>query len=232
MAEEDWRVEVALADHAAAMKLHIAAGDDDADELYSHARRELRGRVALTHDGDRVFAYATTREAAEAAAEALRRLAEREQLNGTFTITRWHPLAERWEDPAVPLPADPAAIAAEDAEGAQENRDEQAAEGHDANVPNFEVRITLPTHGEAVALAKKLADEDLPTQRHWHYLLIGAWTEEDANQLADRLRGELALGTDIRVEATFAYVLGNTEQGRQLDSELSRMARFSGFVLF
>jgi hypothetical protein len=204
MDEEDWRVEVELTDSGAAEHLHAAAG---ATDLYEHARRQLRDRVVVSHDGDRVFAYATTRENAEIAQQALKDLAATEQLEATSTLTRWHPVAERWEDPDTALPTDPQALAEEQHEEVEEETQREAQEGHATKVPEFEVRITLPTHRDAVALAKQLADEGLPTQRHWHYLLIGAWTEADANDLADRLRTESPHGTDIKVEATMAYVL-------------------------
>ncbi|MGA2469877.1 MAG: hypothetical protein ABSG64_04215 [Solirubrobacteraceae bacterium] len=204
MSDEDWRVEVELADDASAKQLHTAAG---AMELYEHARRELRDRAALSHDGNRVFAYATTREAAEAAEQALKDLAAREGLLATFTLTHWHPVAEQWEDPDKPLPSDGAALAEEREEGAEEETEREEEEGHETKVPEFEVRLTLPTHADAVALAKQFAREGLPTQRHWHYLLIGAWTEDDANALADRVRTQAPAGTEVRVETTMAYLL-------------------------
>jgi hypothetical protein len=204
MTDEDWRVEVKLTDDASAKQLHAAAG---AVELYEHARRELRNRAVLSHDGNDVFAYATTRDAATNAQQALKDLAAREGLLATFTLTRWHPVAETWEDPDVPLPRDPQALAREREEGAEEEQELEAQEGHDTKIPEFEVRITLPTHADAVALAKQLAAEGLATQRHWHYLLIGAWTEADASALAERIRKEAAVGTDVRVETTMAYLL-------------------------
>jgi hypothetical protein len=204
MADEDWRVEVELADSDAAEKLHRVAG---AKELYSHARRELRNRAALTHDDNLVFAYATTRADADAAEQTLRELAGAEQLEAKFSLMRWHPLAARWEDPAAPFPSDPASVAEEREEGEQSEVAREAQEGHATGIPEYEVRITLPSHSEAVALAKQLAGEGIPSQRHWHHLLIGAWTEDDANALAERLRHEVAAGSDIRVEATLAYVL-------------------------
>jgi hypothetical protein len=204
MNEEDWRVEVELADSAAAGTLHAAAG---AKELYSDARRELRNRAALTHDDNLVFAYAGTRDAAGIAEQTLRELAANEGLDATFTLTRWHPAAERWEDPAAQLPSDPGAVAEERQEGEEAEAEREAQEGRQTGVPEYEVRITLPSHSAAVALAKRLATEGLPTQRHWHYLLIGAWTKDDANALAERLREELGDGAEIRIETTFAYVL-------------------------
>ena len=138
MADEDWRVEVELADSGAAQKLHGAAG---ARELYSHARRELRNRAALTHDEHLVFAYAATRADAEAAELTLRELAAAEQLEATFTLTRWHPLAERWEDPAAAFPSDPASVADEREQGEQSEVAREAQEGHATGIPEYEVRI-------------------------------------------------------------------------------------------
>jgi hypothetical protein len=224
MAEEDWRVEVELADSGAAEKLHGAAG---AKELYSHARRELHNRAALSRDDNLVFAYATTREDAQDAEQTLRELAAKEQLEATFTRTRWHPLAERWEDADAPLPSDGSSSAEEQREGEESEREfvaEETAADQKAGVPEYEVRITLPSHSEAVAFAKRLAAEGLPTQRHWHYLLIGAWTEDDANALAERIRGEAPAGSEVRVETTFAYVL---EQDPGAGGP-----RYSPFVLF
>jgi hypothetical protein len=218
---EDWRVEAELADQESAGRLHAAAG---ARELYRHARRELHNRAALSHDDNLVFAYATTREDAEAAEQALRELAAGESLEATFTLTRWHPIAERWEPADVPLPSDSESVAEEQQENAEEEQQTEAEEGHESGVPEFEVRITMPSHSEAVALAKRLAGEGLPSQRHWHYLLIGAWTEADATALAERLRKELPAEAEIRVEATFAYVL---EQDPTAGGP-----RFSPFALF
>jgi hypothetical protein len=222
--DEDWRVEVELADRGSAERLHAAAG---ATELYEHLRGELPQRAALTHDDNLVFAYASTREGAEAAERTLRDLAAKAQLEAGFTLTRWHPLAERWEDPDAPLPSDPAAVAEEQKEGQASEREFAATEtaaDKKAGIPQYEVRITLASHAEAAALARQLAAEGLPTQRHWHYLLIGAWTEDDANTLADRLRGEVPDGAEVRVETTFAFVL---EQDPSAGGP-----RFSPFVLF
>lgn len=201
MSDEDWRVEVVVAESGGAKRLHDAA----IAELYEH--HDLRDRAVMTLDGEIVFAYAITREGAEAAEQVLRLLAEREQLHATFTLARWHPLAERWEPAELPLPASPQAIDAEQAEGAEADADfehEEAESSQAVGIPEFEVRVTLPSHRDALAWAKRLAGESIPSQRHWRYLLIGAWSEDDANALAERLRSELGADADVRVERTAA----------------------------
>lgn len=196
MSDEDWRVEVELADSDVATRLHAAAGTG---KLVRHAREELAGRAALSKDGSLIFAYATTRENAEAAEQALRDVVSQEQLAATFSIKRFHEAVGRWEDPDVPLAEDPTAELSE-------IRAAEQADSDAAGIPEFEVRVTLPTRREAIDLAERLRSEGMPSLRHWRYLLLGAWTEMDAQELADRLRNELP-GVDLRVEGTSAYEL-------------------------
>lgn len=218
---EDWRVEARLADSSAAAQLHAAAG---AAKLYEHARRELYGRAALSHDENRVLAYTDTREHAEAAQVALEALVAMEGLAASYAIQRWHPLAERWEDADVPLPSGEEAIEEEAHEGEAADLALDYAEAQRAGVPEWEVRVTLPKHSDAVALAKKLAEGDIRSQRHWTYLLIGAFSEEEANMLAERIRGEAPEGSDVRVEGTMAYVLSHEPH--------SKLLAANPFVLF
>ncbi len=221
MSSEEWRVEARLADSGAAEQLHAAAG---AAKLYEHARRELYGRAALSHDGNRVLAYADTREHAEAAQSALEALVAMEGLAASFELERWHALAERWEDADEPLPESSAEIVEEQREGESAELAASYEEAERTGVPEYEVRVTLPTHRDAAALAKKLADEDIPSQRHWTYLLVGAFSEDAANVLAERLRSEAPSGSDVRVEATLAYVLSHEPH--------SKLLAANPFVLF
>jgi hypothetical protein len=209
MSSEDWRVEARLADNGAAERLHTAAG---AAKLYEHARRELYGRAALSHDENRVLAYTDTREHAEAAQAALEALAATEALAASYTIERWHPLAERWEDADAPRQSD----AQEAREGEAAELELDRADSARTGVPEWEVRVTLAKHADAVALARKLAAEGIPTQRHWTYLLVGAFSEQEAEMLAERIRGEAPEGSAVRVEGTMAYVLSHEPHGRLL----------------
>jgi hypothetical protein len=196
MSDEDWRVEVELADSDTATRLHTATA---ANKLVRHARDELAGRAVLSRDGNVVFAYATTRENAQAAEQALRDVVSDEQLDATFSLTHFHEAAERWEDPDVPLAQDATPEPSE-------IRAVEQADSDAAGIPEFEVRLTLPTRREAIELAERLKSEGMPSLRHWRYLLLGAWTEMDAEELADRLRNELP-GVELRVEGTSAYEL-------------------------
>jgi hypothetical protein len=199
MSDEDWRVKVELADGPSAKRLYGAAGHSD---LTRHARETLAERAVLSHDGTTVFAYTTTQEYAEAAEVVLRELAGEEGLEATFELMRWHPTRERWEDGAIPIEPgsepDSAAHATEEAD--------ESAEGHRTGVPEFEVKISFPAREDAIEFAAQLASEGIPTARHWRHLLVGAWTEDDANALADRIRGEAPIGTEVSTDITAAYL--------------------------
>ncbi|HUB75623.1 MAG TPA: hypothetical protein VL977_01140 [Solirubrobacteraceae bacterium] len=195
MSDEDWRVKVELADAGSAKRLYESAGHSD---LTRHARETLAERAALSHDGAVVFAYATTREYAEAAQVVLRELASEEGLEASFELMRWHPERDQWEDGDVPL----------EAVGVAHTRDQagEAVEGHAGAVPEYEVRISFPAREDAIEFAAQLAAEGIPSARHWRHLLVGAWTEDDANALAERIRGEAPIGAEVATDLTGASI--------------------------
>ena len=72
-------------------------------------------RVIVSRDGHEVFCYAATREQVEAARKAIVELAGQHGWEAQFALHRWHPVAERWEDPDAPLPSTGQEVAAEHA---------------------------------------------------------------------------------------------------------------------
>ncbi len=191
---EDWRVSVTVEGSGSAPLLQNLHEREVRNEL----RDELGGRVAVSSDGPHIFLYANTRRAAEAAEQQLREaLAERE-LEGEPQLDRWHPIAERWEPADVPLPADEAGREAE--EQLREEADEQTP------VAEWEVRVELASHADAIALAAELEGEGLSIVRRWRYLLIGTTTEDEANTLAERLRTEGPAGAKVQVEPGLGIV--------------------------
>jgi hypothetical protein len=200
MSDEDWRVEVQLQDEGAAQQLHAAASVAD---LAAHARKTVGERAVISVDGPLIFAYATSRANAEAARAALSDLLAKEGLVATSVrLARWHDVAEEWEDPELPLPVGAAALAAERAELEQSELAEAAGDKY----PEWEVRVSLPTHRQAIEFAEHLRDESLPCQRHWRYLLLGTWTEVEAEDLAARLRNEVPADSKVVVEGTYRSV--------------------------
>ena len=103
---------------------------------------------------------------------------------GPVAVSRWHPIEERWEDADAPMPATPEAGRGRTrAPRGQEDRQSREY-GH----PEWEVRVTLPGRGEARELAERLQAEGIPVARRWHHLLIGANDEDQARELAERVR--------------------------------------------
>src|SRR2546423_822907 len=66
--------------------------------------------------------------------------------------------------------------------------------------------LELPHRRDAAELEERLEAEGLPVTRRWRYLLVGALNEEEANELAERLRAEAPPGSEVTVEGTFEAV--------------------------
>jgi hypothetical protein len=165
-------------------------------EVSDEAAQKLP-RLAITHEGDHVFVYADSAEAAAHAREVMQQALAQHALTGETQVVRWHPLEERWEDAAKPLPSTDGERAAE------HERLEQleTAESQQAGEPEWEVYITLPSHHDARAFAERLRGEGIPTKQFWRHLLIGANDEDDAAALAARLRVEAPAGSELHPQA-------------------------------
>ncbi len=197
--EDEYRVEVELddAEHGFSLGERLRALDLDDD-----ARERLGSGVMVTRDGSRLFAYAATEEAAREAERAIRELVESDELTAEVAVTRWHEVEEAWKDASLPLPETPAEReAAREALEATE-RQEARAEGR----YDWEVVVHLDSRQEAIALGRRLATEGVPVRRRWRYLTAGAATEEQARELADRLRSELPAHADVRIDVDLSDV--------------------------
>ncbi len=169
-------------------------------EVAHEARGALGDRVIVTHDGDTLFAYAGTAGEAREAERVLREgLADR-GLGARGELTRWHPVSETWEPVDEPLPATPAERAAEHAEVEEREREESEARGLD----QWEVRVELEGHRETVELAERLQAEGMRLVRRWKFIVVGAETEDEADALAARIRGEAPPGTKVVAEGSRA----------------------------
>ncbi len=194
---DDWRLSIELEEHGLAHGLteDLAAGEMDHD-----LEESFGDRVIVTHDGPHVFLYAADREQAEEAEKAIRSLAARNDWTvASAVLEHWHPTALEWEDPDSPLPASEDEQASEHKELVEEERAEATEHGY----PEWEVRVDLPSHHDAVALSKQLDSEGIQNVRRWKYLVVGAADEDAAQILADRLRSEAPEGSEVRVEGTF-----------------------------
>jgi hypothetical protein len=196
---DEFRVEVELDDeeHGYSVDERLKAVDLD-DE----ARKRLGGGVMVTRDGSRLFLYAATESEAREAERTVRELMESDELSAHIAVTRWHPVAEEWQDAALPLPSTPDEERAEVAA-------HEAAETEEARVEgryDWEVVVRLSARDQAVALADRLAGEGVPVRRRWRYVAAGAVTEERAEELAARLRSELPDDVDVHIDVDLSDV--------------------------
>jgi hypothetical protein len=186
-------------------RIRVEVSREQAHELLraleAHERDGAAGlpspeHVAVSHEGGHVFLYADSEEEAARARAAVEQVLAEQQISGQVSSWRWHPEEDRWEDASLALPSTPAEHAAEH----ERLEQEETEESERAGFPEWEVRVTLPTHHDARAFAERLAGEGIPVKRHWRHLTLGAEDEDDANTLAERLRSESPQGSSVEVE--------------------------------
>lgn len=196
---DDWRLQIDLhrTDHAGALAERLVASD-----LKHDLSHEFYERVVVTQDGPTVFLYAGTRDQAERARRAVESEAQGRPWSTSISLRRWHPSAEEWENPDLLLPIDAGDLSAERERLVRREREETAKNGY----PEFEVRVDLKSHRDAVLLSGCLQKEGIPSVRRWRYLLVGAADEDSARTLAKHIQEGVPNGTHVRVEGTWAAV--------------------------
>jgi len=193
VADDDWRVTVTLHDEA-----HVGRALQSLreHEVEDDVRRRLGHRVAVSADGPRVFLYAGTEDAAREADRVVREVLAQRGLGADFALDRWHPAEEEWQAAEVPLPQSDEQRAAEHQRLEAEETQESLATGR----AQFEVRVELPSHRAAVALADRLQAEGRPVIRRWKFLVLGANDSDDARDLAQVIKQEAPAGATVQVE--------------------------------
>jgi len=193
--DDEWRVEIDLEDEEHGLGLGERLR---AHVLDDEARRRLGGRVVVTRDGPHVFLYAGKEQEAREAERVARELVASDGLTADIAVTRWHPLEEAWKDASIPLPQTP--------EGEREElRLKEEAKWIQAEREgsyDWVVKIALPGRAEAVELQERLDGEGFPVHRRWRYVTVDVVTEERANELASRLRGELPDEAEVWADAS------------------------------
>jgi hypothetical protein len=196
---DDWRLQVDFHDESHA---HALTERLDAERMQHDLSDAFDDRVVVSRDGAHVFLYAGARDQAERARKVVEAEAAEHGWTVVVELRRWHPSAEEWEDPDKPLPADDAARLAEH-EALIAREREEAAAGH----PEYEVRVDLPSRHQAADFADRLRGEGLPAVRRWRFLLVGAADEDNAAELAERIRAEAPAGGKVSVEGTWAEAM-------------------------
>ena len=182
MAQDDYRIRIDLPEeHHWGLLTRLGLGTK-ADEL----AEELEGRrLVVSRDGNELFVYASSPQAAEQARAIVESVLREEELEAQVgPVEHWLHAEERWDDePPEPTP-----------------EEELLAEG----IAPWEVRVECRSRREAEELAERLEAEGYGVLRRFRYLIIGAETREEAEDLARRLHGE--------VEPSSAFVWENVPQ--------------------
>ncbi|MGZ6706868.1 MAG: hypothetical protein ACXVFN_07970 [Solirubrobacteraceae bacterium] len=197
---DDWRVEVDVEGHGGLR--HLLDGMRE-HQVARAARGRLAEGVTVTVDEDRLFAYAATEEQAREAERVLGELTAARGLQAQAIVTRWHEEEQRWEPPGEPLPATPDQRDAE--RRARDAR--QEAEARERGYAEWEVRIELRDHHMAETLAAHLAAQGLTVVQRSHVVVVSAASEDEADELAERIRKEAPEALRVAAEGSAAVAM-------------------------
>ena len=181
MANDDWRITIEVEESEAGGVLDRLAGELGAEARELAADLKQR-RLSVSRDGETIFVYAGS----QADAEKARAIVESElRENGIEArmskVEHWLDAEERWDD-----------------EPPGETWEEEELE---EGFAPWEVRVECGSRQEARDLAERLETEGYKPLRHFHYLIVGTASHEDAEVLATRLHGEVAVGGEVVLEA-------------------------------
>jgi len=166
---DDWRVRILLEDRVDTLVERL--GFDLHDEARELARELKHDRLVVSRDDDTVFVYADSGAQADRAQKVIEsELAEEGLRAREIRLERWLADEERWDDePDTPTWEE--SLLARD-------------------IAPWEVRVECESHDEAEALADRLESEGYGVLRRWRYVVVGAGSEQEARELAERLHGE------------------------------------------
>jgi hypothetical protein len=169
---------------------------DSPRQVEEDIRRQVGGGVAVGAGDGQIFLYTGTEAAARAAEQTARDVLAGHGMTAESALHRWHPIEERWETPDVPMPQTEAERQAE----RQRLEQAETAESLATGIGQWQVRVELASHHQAVALARKLEDQGQPVARRWKLLIAGAGNEDQARELAGQISREAPPGAVITTE--------------------------------
>ena len=191
---DDWRLTVDFDDEADGAQLVERL---HAREFASDERERFGEGVIVSRSAARVFFYMDSEEQSREVDAVVRDELERREAAAILTLERWHPIGQEWRDAELPLPRSADEVAAE-----REHREaREEAESLAAGRAEWEVRIELSDRDATDDLADRLRAEGVPVVRRATFLLVGATSEADAQELAERLRAEAPEGATVHVQA-------------------------------
>jgi hypothetical protein len=178
MARDDWRIRIELPEeeHAHGLLGRLRA---PSDETARRLEEELEGRrLAVTRDESTIFVYVSSSLEAESAQRAVEaELTETAIEAREIKLEHWLDDEDRWDD---------------EPPGETWEQDEI-----DRGYAPWEVRIDKGTRAEAEELVKQLEAEGLPVVRSFSYVIVGASSKAEAQELAKRIGGEVEGGGEV-----------------------------------
>ncbi len=190
---DDWRVTISVSGQA-------RAGQAQRPVSLRQAEQDIRGQVgrgiAVGAGQAQIFLYAGTQGAARDAERIARDVLSRHGMTAESALHRWHPIEERWETPDVPMPQTEAERQAEHQRLVQAETAESLATG----IAQWQVRVELGSHRQAVTLARTLESEGRAVVRRWRFLVVGASNEDQAREIAGQIRPEAPPDATVIVE--------------------------------
>ena len=190
--DDDWRVTLSVSQPQAGPEQQSASLRQAEEDI----RRQVGPGIGVGAGEAQIFLYAGTEATAAEAERIARDVLAQAGLAAESAVHRWHPVEERWEAPDVPMPQTTAEREAEH----QRLVDDETAESLASGAAQWEVRVDLGSHRQAVTLAHKLESEGRGVVRRWKFLIVGASNEDEARELADQLRREVPADAAVKVE--------------------------------
>ena len=190
---DDWRVTISVSDQAQTGQAQRSVSLRPVEE---DIRRQAGRTIAVGADDRQIFLYAGTETAARDAERIARDVLARHGIAAESALHRWHPIEEQWENPDVAMPHTEAERQAEH----QRLEDTETAESVATGIAQWQVRVDLGSHRQAVALARTLENEGRAVVRRWKFLLVGASNEDQARELAGQIRREAPPGAAVSAE--------------------------------
>ena len=177
---DDWRIRIELPDEEGARGFleRLGLARSDAGELADELREQ---RLAVSHDDNTVFVYASSGMQAEQAMRVVEHELNDEGLAPARLVTEhWLAEEERWDD-----------------EPPQRSWEQEEL---DRGYAPWEVRVEAETLREAHDLAEELRAEGYGVSRTFTYVFAGTETREQAVELARRIHGEVEPGGELVYE--------------------------------
>ena len=174
MARDDWRIRIELEGERAGGFLE-RLGLDLGSRARELAKELEEARLPVSRVGETIFVYAPSRLQAQQARKVIEAELDEDGLEPLVVrLEHWLAGEERWDD-----------------EPAHETWEEEL---RDEGYAPWEVRVECRSHDDADELADRLEQEGYDVVRRWRYLIVGAPSREEAQQLARRLHGEVEPG--------------------------------------